>query len=111
MTTTVEFTPGPWKPGFIADSDGKLVWQSVEAPDGFSIATVGRYLHRYESGSRRPMREIRPEEASANVLLIAAAPNMLAALKFAYAHCDPTPGREKEWRCILDAIDKATLNP
>jgi hypothetical protein len=34
------------------------------------------------------------------------APELLAALKFAYAHCDPTPGREEEWRCIPSAIAK-----
>ena len=32
---------------------------------------------------------------------------LLAALEFAYAHCDPTPGREEEWRCIPVAIARA----
>lgn len=34
----------------------------------------------------------------------AAIPQILAALRFAYAHCDPTPGHENEWRCIVDAM-------
>jgi hypothetical protein len=72
-------TPGPWKQGFVADSEKRPVWTAIES-GGFSVATVGRYLHNYNKASR-PMREISDAEALANARLIAAAPELLDALK------------------------------
>ena len=84
-------TPGPWRAERTGPWDGWDGWEVI-AKDG---ATVCNGL-----GSQRdPIRE-------ANALLIAAAPEMLAALK-AIVDC-AGPGAGPEIGLALDAIQKAT---
>lgn len=91
MNAQAWHTPGPWRAERTGPWDGWDGWEVI-AKDG---ATVCNGL-----GSQRdPIRE-------ANALLIAAAPEMLAALK-AIVDC-AGPGAGPEIGLALDAIQKAT---
>lgn len=75
-------TPGPWKPGFKADSpdaDRHTVWQYVESPSGHAVATVGCYQRKRFKYKSDDVKRISQEETEANINLFAAAPDLLAA--------------------------------
>lgn len=93
MTT---HTPGPW-----TNERSGNYW-SILGPD--------RNLHGYGITSS-PVASIvqTSPEAQANARLIAAAPELLAVVRYALAHCNPTTGREREWDDMVDAaLAKAT---
>lgn len=103
--TDTKHTPGPWtaermlNPPRAKDRRCGFV---VNGPD------TGEPLPVRVCDMRAPAGMDGFSQVQANARLIAAAPELLAALEFAYAHCDPTHGREDEWRCIPAAIAKAT---
>lgn len=79
MNEPVRHTPGPWHPGHLG-SDGKCQCRSV-CDEGYAggICTVhvGNGLPIGDGGNDAPPRD----EAVANMYLIAAAPDLLAALE------------------------------
>lgn len=100
MTT---HTPGPWNIGPMEGSEGLRIWQTdndknVKAIIGFAI-------------QRKPSREL-DAETEANARLIAAAPEMFAALlqliEAATHHQADAPAALKAARA---AIAKATQEP
>jgi hypothetical protein len=99
----LKHTPGPWK----ASKDLKRYWIESSTPKvlgGHAVAEVTD-------------DDCDSDEAQANARLIAAAPDLLAALKQVLKHVeDPTVDRVPEWCCTLcatyrgiarDAIAKA----
>lgn len=74
-------SPGPW----MRDQDG-----DVRDRRGDLVAMI--YPQADEETERL------------NGHLVKAAPALLSALEFAYAHMDPTPGREAEWHKHMAAI-------
>jgi hypothetical protein len=107
-------TPGPWTV-VRREHVHAIVCQPTRKGEHAEVAFIDRSATPFpgapagdlSAGSITAQQRSR-EELAANAALIAAAPDLLAACKFAYAHCDPTPGREEEWRCIAAAIAKAT---
>jgi hypothetical protein len=90
----MEYTPGPWK----VDE----VWSLIMGPKGEEVAAV-------HSGVSHPTRANR-NTAHANARLIAAAPDMFAALKVAYRSLYELAGEmrdRKSFDIISAAIEKA----
>lgn len=71
-----EHTPGPWR----ADHRWVIGDNGTLTEDGFEIACVHMVQHRKARNGRVVYREIPPREQEGNNRLIAAAPEMLAAL-------------------------------
>ena len=70
-------TPGPWRAPLIGGDHGTtgIIW--ADEPHGGVVATVSRTVQHPD-----------PAEQTANARLIAAAPDMLAALERARVHMD-----------------------
>ena len=96
-------TPGPWEISLREMLDG---WVIVADRDGGIVANVNT-----ETGPNIPPLVSRKMPAGANAALIAAAPELLAALKRMWLYfgvrCDGTPRDWTEWREARDAIAKA----
>jgi len=96
-------TPGPWKAADIGDydTDGIAVWGMNTAGCYYTIARVG-YLGSADAAY-----------AEANAQLIAAAPDMLEALRTAAAALDPDERHSMQDRAaayaeVVEAFRKAT---
>ena len=94
-------TPGPWDIGPMEGNQGVRIWQTdndknVKAIIGFVI-------------QRKPSREL-DAETEANARLIAAAPDMLAALKNMLDNHEDGYGEEAAEQARA-AINKATQEP
>lgn len=98
MSDTAQHTPGPWE---IRDAEGSFEIRTHGTPFG----TTGIWSHMQVNGSGNDPRYIvTTEEAKANALLIAAAPDLLEALQIAMSH--PMTGNWYE--AARAAIAKAT---
>ena len=81
--STTKHTPGPWRV-ILDDTGGEFSgWPSVEAPEEIDTAIVHRagFHQRYWG-------DLSQRECIANARLIAAAPDLLAALKFIVEQID-----------------------
>ena len=80
-----KYTPGPWSAGSTCTRDGH---HEVFGSDDCLVASVPSVVTEYEGNVRRPAR--------ANAKLIAAAPDLLAALK-AMVKVDAEDGADDEY--------------
>ena len=92
-----DFTPGPW----ICHSG--MVWKPDGTPDGYPIARMDRQTEKTT-----------PTERDANAQLIAAAPDLLAALRAIMNDCrEVAEGREQVtpgfWHAILNGKARAAI--
>jgi hypothetical protein len=98
-------TPGPW---FVEDrfADGD---NGVLAVDGFRVAEATTWQSRMARNHRLVRRDISVEEQIANIHLIAAAPELLEALRFVLAHAFEAKwaGDERALELVEAAIAKA----
>jgi len=92
------WTPGPWKVG----ASGH--WISAPECGGIGVASAGRAV-TIGGGSSYVISNT---EAEANARLIAAAPDLLAALEKAQEYFDGYSTRDTVKRAIAAAIAKAT---
>ena len=91
------FTPGPWSyGGLIGKSPGAIVANG----GGVQVATAKVVPLMYG-------QEITSEQANANAKLIAAAPDLLEALKLAQVRLFVLDGSSAEYKAAGAAINKA----
>ena len=88
-------TPGPWTYEPQDGTPGHCLCAQVFGPDGNSIATVDP-------------SQPDDSEANANAKLMAAAPDLLDACKFAFAAMNSEEGRRRASDTLAAAIAKAT---
>lgn len=96
----VEHTHGPWS----VFSPASAVWPGIESERGASVVIYGR--DEEDAGIRGDSSE----EVAANAALIAAAPELLAALRAVVARYGPSVTylpEEGAWGLALAAITKA----
>lgn len=96
------FTPGPWR----REQDTTLVWGECNADDmstfgmGFPVAAA------QGTGDRRWGRHLGEDEQAANATLIAAAPELYAALEAIAAHLERIGDSRKD-APFIDAANAA----
>ena len=86
----MKFSPGPWKVGATVSSGGRAVYTPIVTHAGKAISCAGVYGHHVDGSTANPTgrkwpaethrRFVGDAEAMANARLIAAAPEMYAAL-------------------------------
>jgi hypothetical protein len=87
MKTQTKHTPGPWEIGSINKKDKNLYWSAV-----FTPKNTGKF-HTPRAGEALGVDR---EECEANAHLIAAAPDLLEALRLLLEASDGLNG-ESEW--------------
>lgn len=99
---SAKHTPGPWAANFMKLNGETYHWHVVDAKHGTMNAVA---MSDEESGTPRTAEELR-----ANALLIAAAPELLAHLKFAVALLGAMPliSGTAQVEAMRAAIAKAT---
>ena len=119
-----EHTPGPWELGDWVTSQGKPVYRIIFGAKR-KVSSVSVYGHRRDGtsagrkhtdryGTERLRRTVSADEAEANARLIAAAPDLLAALQAVDDWLPVSPLRHDEKMIcnkVLAALAKATQTP
>ncbi|MFG1331222.1 hypothetical protein V5F41_08195 [Xanthobacter autotrophicus] len=102
MNAESKHTPGPWEIGFENCGGGFTI-----TADGVRVAHTARFF----ASGKKDLRDLSEDEAKANGHLIAAAPEMLAALRLALpALCRMTtvdPSADNAATAVARAISKA----
>lgn len=105
-----EHTPGPWHAGHMTDIDAKCNCRSVVSEHYFgAIAVIPKRSDGPlgEGGNDAPPED----EAIANARLIAAAPDLLAALGAVMERFGPGTMDESVFAMATEALIKATGEP
>lgn len=116
--SSAQHTPGPWQAGEPVTSDGHTVYVRISCGDQ-DISTTSVYGHRPDGvvagrayvdrfGTERHPPHVSEQECHANARLIAAAPELLDALRMAQGEMVTlvarlTPEYAKGVRAVLDA--------
>lgn len=100
--TEVKHTPGPW---FIEDPFGDYLSVAIGGPEAYDWRFVAHVHTDLEKGPK--VRPIGKTQMEANAHLIAAAPDMLAALKGAEEWLKGFASAEPYLGVIQEAIAKA----